>query len=83
MKDNYILTAESVTEGHPDKLCDTIADAVVDACLKHDPSASCGLRGHGHRRSRVHRGRRDHRHVKLPDIPAIICKTVAASRIWR
>lgn len=39
MKDNYILTAESVTEGHPDKLCDTIADAVVDACLKHDPSA--------------------------------------------
>ena len=39
MKDNYILTAESVTEGHPDKLCDTIADAVVDACLKHDPTA--------------------------------------------
>ena len=33
MKDNCILTAESVTEGHPDKLCDTIADAVVDACL--------------------------------------------------
>ena len=33
MRDNYILTAESVTEGHPDKLCDTIADAVLDACL--------------------------------------------------
>ena len=32
MKDNCILTAESVTEGHPDKLCDTIADAVV-LCL--------------------------------------------------
>ena len=31
MKDKYVLTAESVTEGHPDKLCDTIADAVVDA----------------------------------------------------
>ena len=30
MKDKYVLTAESVTEGHPDKLCDTIADAVVD-----------------------------------------------------
>ena len=39
MRDKYILTAESVTEGHPDKLCDTIADAVLDACLLHDPSA--------------------------------------------
>ena len=39
MKDKYVLTAESVTEGHPDKLCDTIADAVVDACLEHDPAA--------------------------------------------
>ena len=39
MKDNCILTAESVTEGHPDKLCDTIADAVVDACLTQDTAA--------------------------------------------
>ncbi len=39
MKDKHILTAESVTEGHPDKLCDTIADAVLDACLEHDPAA--------------------------------------------
>ena len=39
MKDNYILTAESVTAGHPDKLCDTIADSVLDACLKEDPNA--------------------------------------------
>ena len=38
MKDNCILTAESVTEGHPDKLCDTIADA-VDACLERDAAA--------------------------------------------
>ena len=37
MKDKYILTAESVTAGHPDKLCDTIADNVLDACLKEDP----------------------------------------------
>ena len=36
MRDKYIQTAESVTEGHPDKLCDTIADTVLDACLKHD-----------------------------------------------
>ena len=31
MKDKYIQTSESVTEGHPDKLCDTIADTVLDA----------------------------------------------------
>ncbi len=34
-----ILTAESVTEGHPDKLCDLIADSILDACLKNDPNA--------------------------------------------
>ena len=39
MKDNYILTAESVTAGHPDKLCDTIADSILDTCLKEDPNA--------------------------------------------
>lgn len=39
MKDKYILTAESVTAGHPDKLCDTIADSILDACLKEDPNA--------------------------------------------
>ena len=39
MKDKYILTAESVTAGHPDKLCDTIADSILDACLKDDPNA--------------------------------------------
>ena len=39
MKDKYLLTAESVTAGHPDKLCDAIADNVLDACLKEDPNA--------------------------------------------
>ena len=33
---NQFYTAESVTEGHPDKLCDLIADSVLDACLSHD-----------------------------------------------
>jgi len=33
----YMLTSESVTEGHPDKLCDQISDAVLDAILKEDP----------------------------------------------
>lgn len=39
MNDRRILTAESVTEGHPDKLCDAIADGVLDACLAEDPGA--------------------------------------------
>jgi S-adenosylmethionine synthetase len=34
----YLLTSESVTEGHPDKLCDQISDAVLDAVLKDDPT---------------------------------------------
>lgn len=33
---NQFYTAESVTEGHPDKLCDLIADSVLDECLSHD-----------------------------------------------
>ena len=32
-------TAESATEGHPDKVCDQIADTILDACLKGDPNA--------------------------------------------
>jgi S-adenosylmethionine synthetase len=35
----YFFTSESVTEGHPDKMCDQISDAVVDAILKDDPDA--------------------------------------------
>jgi S-adenosylmethionine synthetase len=34
---HYLFTSESVTEGHPDKLCDQISDAVLDACLEQDP----------------------------------------------
>ena len=34
---HYLFTSESVTEGHPDKICDQISDAVLDAILKEDP----------------------------------------------
>ena len=34
---SYLFSSESVTEGHPDKLCDAVSDAVLDACLKDDP----------------------------------------------
>jgi S-adenosylmethionine synthetase len=36
---NYLFTSESVTEGHPDKMCDQISDAVLDAHLAQDPRA--------------------------------------------
>lgn len=36
---NHIFTSESVSEGHPDKVCDQISDAILDACLKEDPSS--------------------------------------------
>jgi S-adenosylmethionine synthetase len=36
MSKNYIFSSESVGEGHPDKVCDTISDAVLDACLAQD-----------------------------------------------
>ena len=34
-----LFTSESVTEGHPDKLCDQVSDAVLDAILENDPKA--------------------------------------------
>ncbi len=34
-----VFTSESVTEGHPDKICDQISDAVLDACLEQDPTS--------------------------------------------
>src|SRR5512137_618207 len=37
MSKNFIFSSESVGEGHPDKVCDTISDAVLDACLAQDP----------------------------------------------
>ena len=36
---DHVFTSESVGEGHPDKLCDQISDAVLDACLENDPTA--------------------------------------------
>ena len=36
---NYVFTSESVSEGHPDKVCDRISDAVLDAFLSEEPNA--------------------------------------------
>ncbi len=43
MKNIRLFTSESVTEGHPDKVCDRIADAVLDAYLKQDPLSRVAL----------------------------------------
>jgi len=44
---DFVFTSQSVTEGHPDRLCDTISDAIVDAFLRQDPTsgitAECAL----------------------------------------
>lgn len=39
MSDNFIFTSESVTEGHPDKICDQISDAVLDQLIEKDPKS--------------------------------------------
>ncbi len=39
MPRSYIFSSESVGEGHPDKVCDTISDAILDACLAQDPKS--------------------------------------------
>ncbi|KAK5947560.1 methionine adenosyltransferase sam2 [Knufia obscura] len=36
-KGSFLFTSESVGEGHPDKICDQVSDAILDACLKEDP----------------------------------------------
>ena len=39
MNENYLFTSESVTEGHPDKVCDIISDSILDAILSQDKNA--------------------------------------------
>ena len=39
MRKNYLFTSESVSEGHPDKVCDSISDTLLDLFLTHDPQA--------------------------------------------
>lgn len=39
MNDIYLMTCESVTEGHPDKFCDQISDSILDDIISHDPGA--------------------------------------------
>ncbi|MBI2474720.1 MAG: methionine adenosyltransferase, partial [Candidatus Taylorbacteria bacterium] len=48
---NGTYTVESVTSGHPDKVCDQISDAILDACLSGDPMSRVAVEtfgSHGH-----------------------------------
>ena len=74
MKDNYTLTAESVTKGHPDKLCDTIADRVLDACLESDPAARVACEVMATAGKIMLAGEITAK--EMPDIPGIIGQTV-------
>jgi len=40
----FLFTSECVSEGHPDKICDQVSDAILDACLTKDPESkvACG-----------------------------------------
>jgi S-adenosylmethionine synthetase len=42
-KHDFVFTSESVSEGHPDKICDRISDAIVDTYLAAEPQARCGV----------------------------------------
>src|SRR5438105_14772191 len=42
---SLLMTSESVTEGHPDKVCDQIADAILDDIIAHDPEAHVACEG--------------------------------------
>ena len=81
MRDKYIQTAESVTEGHPDKLCDTIADTVLDNCLEYDPSARVACEALATAGKILVAGEITAK--VIPDIPAIVARTVqkAAMRL--
>ena len=43
--EKFLFTSESVTEGHPDKVCDAISDAILDALMEQDPMSRVCVRG--------------------------------------
>ena len=63
-------TAESVTEGHPDKLCDIIADSMLDDCLAHDPASHVACEVLATRGHITVAGETSSRHI--PRVPGIV-----------
>ena len=69
-----IITAESVTEGHPDKLCDIIADSVLDACLEIDPTSRVACEVMATAGKVIVAG--EITTEEMPDIPYIVSRTI-------
>ena len=44
-KEKILFTSESVTEGHPDKMCDQISDAILDELMRQDPMSRVACEG--------------------------------------
>ena len=57
----FLFTSESVTEGHPDKICDQISDAILDAILEKDPGARVACETTCYHRPCPRHGRDHHR----------------------
>ena len=80
-----LFTSESVTEGHPDKICDQISDSILDALLAEDPQRARRRRDAGHDRPRPRR-RRGH-DLGYVDIPGIVRQRITdigydSSDVW-
>ena len=71
------FTSESVTEGHPDKMCDQISDSVLDAIFERGPEEPRRLRDDGHHRPR--RRRRGDQHPGVRRHPSGSCATPSAA----
>ena len=73
-ENEHLFTSESVTEGHPDKLCDQVSDAVLDAVLAEDPDGRVACEVLANTALLVVAG--EIRADASPDIPAIVAETV-------
>ena len=71
----YLFTSESVTEGHPDKMCDQISDAILDAILDEGSERARRLRDRDDDRPRAG-PRRDHDRDAYVDFQAVVRDTV-------
>ncbi len=73
-ENEHLFTSESVTEGHPDKVCDQISDAVLDAVLREDPNGRVACEALANTGLLVVAG--EISADASPDIPAIVSETV-------
>ena len=85
MRGNFIFSSESVGEGHPDKVCDAISDAVLDACLAKDPMEPRSLPNYPprlcllRRRSRRLPNAERHRHKRVGVVYTVTLTSVSVS----